>query len=179
MDNMTLALLDKGILTIASKIEESVYNTICDEIAYLESRGSPDIEVRIYSIGGDARIGLCIYDVLKKYTGKVTGIVYRTAQSMAAIILQACDVRICLPHARILIHSIRTDGITFDELQSEKALRREIAYSKGLQKACIAILKKSTSQKKKAIRKQLKKDRLMSAKQALEFGLVDEIWATN
>src|SRR5258706_13842770 len=101
-------LLDKNIIEIAGEVDADMIMYVREAMLRLIAKGNPDITVLINSNGGSVTCGLDIYDVLKYYTGKKTGIVQRFAKSMAAVILQACERRQTMRHSIIHIHHVST-----------------------------------------------------------------------
>ncbi len=175
LDGTTAALLDKNILLIHSKIEGDTVLHVYRCLAILEGRGSPDVEIRIFTSGGNVRAGLDIYDALRRYKGKKTGVVYAYARSMGAIILQACEERICLQHAAVLIHHINTQSVSLDVLEDNERFEKMRQSMWTDQRALYAILAKRTGKSEEEICEACKKDRDMDAKEALAFGLIDRI----
>lgn len=168
-------LLQKNIIDIYDDTEADLINYIREALLWLRTKGSPDIEVKITSNGGSMDIGLHVYDELRNYSGKKTGIVAGFARSMGAIILQACDNRYCHENSLILIHHISRSKISLDQITSKKknrAVRKDMEQS---QKILYSILMDKTGKKKKEIIKVCKKDKSMRAKKALAFGLIDKI----
>lgn len=168
-------LLSKGVVVLDGEVGGKMVDHVYRCLAVLEGRGSPDIEVRIYTGGGSVRAGLDIYDALRRYKGKKSGVVYAYARSMGAIILQACDTRICLPHARVLIHHISTESVSLDDLEDPDRLAKLLASMRKDQEALYAILAKYTGKIVEEIRAACQKDQDMFAEEALAFGLVDQI----
>ncbi len=175
MDKDNEALLDKGIILLDTEVNAKMANHVYECLTKLEARGSPDIEVRIFTNGGAVRIGLHIYDALRRYKGKKVGLVSSFARSMGAIILQACDERVCLKHAAVLIHHINTQSISLDVIENPTRLAKLRKSMWKDQAALYAILAKRTGKSKKEIRDTCKKDLDMTAEEALSFGLIDRI----
>lgn len=173
-----LVSLEKNILYIVGDVNAAMYDKVTYALAILESRGSPGVTLRIYSHGGSADIGFDIYDAIMFYPGHVTGVVMRLAHSMAAIFLQACDKRVILPHAEVLIHSIGDHRRTsLDILENERLLQNHIKGLKLSQERCINILTQRTRKKRTQIVRQLKKNEGLTAEEAFDFSLVDEVWS--
>ena len=175
IESAFVALLAKNIILLEGKVCGDMVMRVYKSLVMLEARGSPDIEIRIFTGGGSVRAGLDIYDALRRYTGKKTGVVYAYARSMGAIILQACEDRVCLEHATVLIHHVNTQEISLDVIEDPKrfAKLRESMWTD--QKALYAILVKRTGKREKEIRDTCKKDQDMGAEEALKFGLIDRI----
>lgn len=175
LNQVGLNLLDQGVFLLDTKVHGGMVEHVYDCLTRLESKGSPEVEIRIFTNGGDVRAGLDIYDALRRYKGKKTGIVYAYARSMGAIILQACDDRVCLPHARVLIHHINTQSISLDVIESPKNLAKLRHSMWADQKALYAILTMRTGKSESVIRDTCAKDMDMNATEAKAFGLIDRI----
>lgn len=172
-----MAKLDasKPFIDIYGAIDEESYSYVRAAIVYLQSKNSPPIEVIISSGGGKVHYGLLIYDLLLKYDGKKVGVVYEMAASMAAIILQACDVRTCTKHSQVLIHHVSSNEVSLDELRSPKRLEKLRQDMERDQDLLYAILAEKTGQSIPVIRRECAKDRPLKAEEARKFGLIDAI----
>lgn len=169
-------LLENNTLLIDGRIDASTADYIFQSMLYLETIGSPDIKIYISSPGGEGDNGLTVYDMIRVYKGKKTAIVVGAASSMAAIILQAADVRKALRYSTILIHYIHfNERLSFDEEKNGIKIRRALAILEKSQKKIYNIISKKTKRSKKEIARQFRKDQSMTAKEALNFGLIDEI----
>jgi len=168
-------LLNKGIILLKGDVNGAMVGHLYQSLAVLEGQGSPDIEIRIFSGGGSVAAGLDIYDAIRRYAGKKIGVVYAYARSMGAIVLQACDERVCLPHARVLIHHINRQSVSLDDLDDAERLEVLRTEMWENQNAIYAILIHRTNKTKKEISEACKKDRDMTAQEALSFGLIDRI----
>lgn len=168
-------LLSRNIMLLDTDVNGKMADHVYECLTILEARGSPDIEVRIFTDGGSVRVGLHIYDALCRYKGKKVGLVSVFARSMGAIILQACDERICLKHAVILIHHVNTQSISLDTIENARSLAKLRESMWADQKALYAILAKRTGKNHREIRDACKKDQDMNADQAKAFGLIDRI----
>lgn len=142
-------------------------------ILWLNSQNDNEIKLVINCCGGSAPAGLDMYDMINFSTAPVVGIVAGCADSMASVVLQACTKRYALSHAGILIHNLRTREIPINDLDDdpEKALKR----SRETQKSISDIYHKRTGKSLDEIQVALKADKSMTVKEALEFGLIDEI----
>lgn len=104
------------LIPIIADISRHTFEDTGSIIEDLLCIGAPDIKVLISSNGGDVDFGLHIYDLISTYPGHSTGVVYCKADSMAATILQGCDVRLCAKHASVFIHHISRNSVSFDIL---------------------------------------------------------------
>ncbi len=162
-------------LYISSGTERDLYEKVAMALAYLKSRDSPDLEVIIDSGGGSVGSGLDIYDLIRLYQGKTTGLVISKAASMAAVVLQACDVRKCAAHAGILIHHLSTKSVSLDTMVSKRRRDKLISEMQKDQNQLYDILVAKTGKTKAQILRECKLDRYMNAHEAKSFGLVDEV----
>lgn len=167
-------MLSNRIIYISGGITPDVSNKFGKAIVWLNSQSTTkDIAVYIDSPGGSVSAGLDIYDMMKHSSAPITGIVYRRAHSMASLILQGCKTRCALPHADLLVHSIRLNELPLSEIEKdfEKALKK----SRELQYIVNEIYKKRIGCSMRAIEKMNTDDKLISAKEAFDIGLIDII----
>lgn len=175
MNDVQRGMLDNGIIDLAHTVDQDMFWYVRDAICILKTRGNPDIEVSISSSGGNVGWGLAIYDLLRLYKGRKTAMVYDMAGSMAAVILQACDLRKATRHSRILIHHISSNYISLDALRDKKRLKAVSKDMEDDQDRLYDILISKTGKKRKEILNECAKDAPMTVENALSFGLIDEI----
>lgn len=169
------ALLESNVIYLEDDVGGRMVDQIHLSLMELDGRGCPPIEIRIFTNGGNVHAGLAVYDFLRRYKGKKTGVVYGYARSMGAVILQACDERLCLPHSTVLIHHVSQTSVSLDELEDPDRLDRLRKSMQTDQETLYEILVARTGRSKDEVREACKKDRDMTAKEALEFGLIDRI----
>ena len=176
MDIWTM-LFRERIVFLGTPIVDEVANLIIAQLLYLE-RDDPDKDVNMYiqSPGGDVSAGLAIYDTMQMIKPSVATISIGTCASMGAWLLASGTKgkRYALPHSRILIHQGRAGAggqITDIEIQAKEYLRQN--------EIMIEILAKHTGQDGEKIRKDIDRDFWMSADQAKEYGIVDEVLRTS
>jgi ATP-dependent Clp endopeptidase proteolytic subunit ClpP len=170
-----LIQMENPQLIIEGEITRETHNRIARALAFLQTKKSPPLRILIDSGGGSVNAGLDIYDLIRLYEGKTTGTVVCQAASMAAVILQACDHRICALHASILIHHVATKNVNLDTLKDQKKLTLLISDMEEDQRRLYHILCLRTGKKQALIARECKKDNYMSSERALELGLIDEI----
>ena len=133
------------------------------------------VKFYLSSGGGDQTIGLAIVDLLTSYKGHVTITVIGSAESMAAIILQAADTRLITASSYLMLHSgtIDIEGRTKDV----KANLRIIDFQDDLADQVVLrrILKKKPNYTWARFRAETNHDTYFSAEKALEWNLVDKI----
>lgn len=166
-------LLKDRIVFLGSPLMDEVANTITAQFLFLESEDPErDIFFYINSPGGSVTSGLAIYDTMQYIKPPVSTVCLGQAASMGAILLAAGakGKRFALPHSRIMIHQPLGgfQGTATDvDIQAREILRMREELNE--------ILMKHTGQTLKKIEKDTDRDLFMSGKQALEYGLVDEV----
>lgn len=175
MDKNLALLLEKNQLLFAGEVDRKMFEYAHEAILLLVAKGSPDITISITTNGGSVDFGLDVYDLLRLYTGKKTVTVYSIAASMGAIIIQACERRIVARHASILIHYVSRRNTSLSQLKDPDELKKIIDDLQQSQDRLETILTDKTGQPVDVIQAECKKDRRMTAEEALAFGLVDEI----
>jgi len=168
-------MLDQRIILVEGEVNNEMFERIRQSLIILEANGSPDVELRITSNGGGTIVSLQICDLLRRYKGKKTGVVYAFARSAGATILQACDERVCLTHSMVLIHHVVMQEVSLDTLQNKRALEQLKRLMLEDQKALYALLVKRTGRNLTEVRAACKKNSDMTAQEALTFGLIDRI----
>lgn len=166
-------LLKDRIVILGSAINDDVANIITAQLLFLESE-DPERDVHFYinSPGGSVTAGLAIYDTLQYIRPEVSTLCLGQAASMASLLLAAGTKgkRFSLPHARIMIHQplggVQGQAVDID-IQAREILR--------LREALNGILTKHTGQSLKKIEKDTDRDLFMTAKQGVEYGLLDEV----
>jgi len=168
-------LLKERIVFLGSVVTDDVANVITAQFLFLESEDPErDIYFYINTPGGSVTAGLAIYDTMQYIKPPVSTLCVGQAASMGAILLAsgAKTKRYALPHSRIMIHQPLGgfQGTATDvEIQAKEILRTREELN--------AILMKHTGQNLKKIEKDTDRDLFMTGKQALEYGLVDEVIA--
>lgn len=172
---LQLNLIDQKVIDLSGEVDISMAKYVREATLRLKAMGSPDIEIRLTSGGGNVEFGLDIYDMIRLYEGKKRGVVIGDAASMAAIILQACDNRCAMENARVLIHHINHNRVTLDDMRNPKRLGKMHKDMEQRQQRLYDILAKRTGKSVARIRAVCAKDEPMTTKQALEFGLIDTV----
>jgi ATP-dependent Clp protease protease subunit len=169
-------LLKEHIIFIGTPIDDTIANLVSAQLLHLESENADrDINIYINSPGGDITALFAIYDTLQYIKPDITTICFGQAASAAAVLLAAGSPgkRLALPHARVLLHQPYAQGggqATDIELQAKEILRmRELLEE---------ILAKHTGQSVEKIHADTDRDFIMSAEEALEYGIIDEVIST-
>ena len=166
-------LLRERIIFLGTPISDPMANVIIAQLLYLE-REEPDkgISVYINSPGGVISSGLAIYDTMKLVNCEISTICLGMAASMATVLLSGGDKgkRYCLPNSTIHMHQAMggAQGQATDiEIAAREILR--------LQDTLRTILSDNTGQDYDRIARDSDRDFYMTANQAVEYGMVDEI----
>ena len=166
-------LLKERIIFLGGPIDDAVANVVVAQLLFLESE-DPDKDIHLYinSPGGVVTAGLAIYDTMQYIKPDVSTICIGQAASMGSILLTAgaAGKRYALPHARIMIHQPLggAQGQSTDiQIQAKEILRlREVGNN---------ILARHTGQDPEKINVDTERDNFMSAEEAKEYGLIDEV----
>ncbi len=166
-------LLIDRIIFLGQAIDDHVANIIIAQLLFLENQ-SPETDIKIYinSPGGSVTAGMAIYDTMKYIKSDVSTICVGMAASMAAVLLAsgAKGKRLILPNAEVMIHQVMggMEGQASDiKIHAEHILR--------MKKQLNTILADHTGQNIDTIEKDTDRDNFMTAKEAIDYGLVDKI----
>ena len=166
-------LLKERIIFIDGEINDASADIIVAEILFLESE-NPDKDISIYinSPGGSVTAGLAIYDTMKYVKCDIQTICMGQAASMAAILLAGGTKgkRYALPSSRVMIHQPR-GGVEGQE-SDISILAKEIIR---LKKLSIEYLASDTDKTTDQVAADIERDFFMTAKDALEYGIVDHV----
>lgn len=166
-------LLKERIIFIGTPIDDTVASLAIAQMLYLESE-DPDRDINLYinSPGGSVTAGLAIYDTMQYIKPKVSTMCMGLAASMGAILLAAGaeGKRYALPNSRIMIHQ-PLGGVQGKAADIETHAKEILELRSILND----ILRKHTKQPLEKIEKDTEKDYFMSSKQALDYGLIDEV----
>ena len=169
-------LLNDRIVMVGSPIDDEVANVVVAQLLHLES-DDPDKDISLYvnSPGGDVYAGLAIYDTMTFVKPDVRTICAGIAMSMGAVLLAAGTKgkRSALPNAKILIHQVWTGQ--FGGQASDVEIRaREVL---DLKRRVEQILADHTGQPLERVSEDTDRDHFLSAQEALEYGLIDDVIA--
>ena len=165
-------LLKDRIIFISGEINNSLSNIVVSELLYLDSINHNDISLYINSSGGEISSGLAIYDTINFIKSDVKTICVGMSASMAAFLLSSGTKgkRYSLKNSEIMIHQPLggTEGKATDiKIAAEHIIKIKEKINK--------ILSKNTNQPLKKIIKDTECDYYMNPKEALNYGLIDEI----
>lgn len=167
-------LLKDNIIFLGTPIDDNVANVVTAQLLFLEAEDpEKDISLYINSPGGSISAGMAIYDTMQFIRPDVTTICIGQAASMGALLLAAgaAGKRFALPNSRILIHQPSMSGLagqaTDIDIHAREILR--------LRERMNEILAKHTRQSMERLQKDVERDYIMTAEQAKEYGIVDQV----
>ena len=166
-------LLKDRIIFLGSEVNDAVADVIAAQLLFLESEDpEQDIHLYVNSPGGSVTAGLAIYDTMQYVTPDVSTMCVGQAASMGAVLLTAGapGKRFALPHSRIMLHQplggVQGQAADID-IHAKEVLR--------IREELNNLLVKHTGQTLKKIEKDTDRDMFMTSKQALDYGVIDEV----
>jgi len=172
MDVFSRLMMDR-IIFLGAAIDDDVANILQAQLLFLDSSDpNKDIQIYLNSPGGVVQSGLGIYDTMQWITSDVSTICTGMAASMAAVILAAGakGKRSALRHSRVMIHQ-PSGGMKGHSVDLEIAVKEIIKLKHEL----YTILSEHTGQPYETIEKDSDRDYWMTATEAKEYGLLDEV----
>lgn len=166
-------LKDRIIFIGGEMIDDNVANSVVAQLLFLSAENdSKEISLYINSPGGIITSGLAIYDTMQYIKAPVSTICIGQAASMGAFLLATGKKgkRMALPHARIMIH--QPSGGTHGQATDVEIQMKELLYVKSLMNDLLA---KHTGQTIEKIQRDLERDYFMSAQEAKEYGIIDQV----
>lgn len=169
-------LLSERIVFLGTPIDDDVANVVMAQMLHLDHESSDtDIQLYINSPGGSNTALTAIYDTMSFVRADVTTVCMGQAASAAAVLLAAGTPgkRMALEHARVLLHqpSGEGQGVAADlEIQAEEIMRVRSQVEE--------ILSRHTGQTQERLRADTDRDKIFTARQAKEYGLVDRVVTT-
>ena len=166
-------LLKERVIFLVGPVEDNVANLIIAQLLYLESE-NPDKDINLYinSPGGSVTSGLAIYDTMQFIKPNVSTMCVGQAASMGALLLAGGEKekRYCLPHSRVMIHQ-PLGGFQGQASDIDIHAREILQARERLNK----ILSDHTGQTLETIKNDTERDNFMSAIEAKDYGLIDEV----
>jgi ATP-dependent Clp protease protease subunit len=167
-------LLKENIIFLGTPIDDNVANLVIAQLLFLEAEDpEKDVSIYINSPGGSITAGLAIYDTMQYIKNDVVTFCIGQAASMGAFLLMAGKKgkRFALPNSRILIHQPSMGGLsgqaTDIDIHAREILRiREITNK---------LMSQNTGQTLERIERDVERDFIMTAPQAKEYGIIDDI----
>ena len=167
-------LLKDRVVFLRGEVNEQMANSIVAQLLFLEME-DPDAEISMYinSPGGSVTDGMAIYDTMRYIKPKVRTVCLGMAASMGAFLLMAGEpgMRMALPNSEIMIHqpSGGAHGQATDvQLHAQWLLRTKNKMN--------TLMSEMTGQPLEKVQQDVERDYFMTAKEALEYGIVDQIF---
>jgi ATP-dependent Clp protease protease subunit len=167
-------LLKERIVFLGSEVRDQNSNALCAQLLLLNAEDpQADIYFYINSPGGSVDSGLAIYDTMQFISNDVATVALGLAASMGQFLLASGTKgkRYALPNARIMIHQVSA-GVPFGQGTDVEIRAREILRYKALLNE---ILARHTGKTVEDVTRDTERDYFMSARQALEYGLIDRV----
>ena len=168
-------LLKDRFIFLGDEIDDSTANLVVAQMLFLEME-NPDKDIMLYinSPGGSITAGMAIYDTMRYLKCEVATVCVGMAASMAAFLLAAGakGKRKALPHAEVMIHQPLGGArgqATDIQIHAEQILR--------VKKMMNELLSQNTGKPLKTVEKDVERDHFLTAEQALDYGIIDEIIA--
>ena len=166
-------LLKDRIIFLGGPIDDNVANAVIAQMLFLEAE-DPDKDIHLYinSPGGVVTAGMAIYDTMQYIKPDVSTICVGSAASMGAVFLTAGakGKRFALPHARVMIHQ-PLGGVQGQASEIEIHAREILRMREELN----GILASRSGQDIEVVARDTDRDNFMSAQDAVEYGLIDEV----
>ena len=167
-------LLRDNIIFIGTPIDDNVANLVTAQLLFLEAE-DPEKDVSLYvnSPGGVVTAGMAIYDTIQFIRPDVATICIGQAASVAAVLLASGTPgkRFALPNSRLLIHQPTIGGLSGQATDIDIHAREILRVRASLNE----IMAKHTNQPIEKVERDMERDFWMSAQQAREYGIIDEI----
>jgi len=164
------------VIFIVGPIEDQMANLVVAQLLFLESE-NPDKDINLYinSPGGSVSAGLAIYDTMQFIRCEVSTMCVGQAASMGAILLAAGapEKRFCLPHSRVMIHQ-PLGGYQGQATDIDIHAREILKVRTQLNE----IFAEHTGQSVDQIAKDTERDNFMDPQQAMDYGLIDQVFET-
>lgn len=172
MDVFSRLMMDR-IIFLGEAIDDEVSNIITAQLLFLDSaEPGKDISIYINSPGGSVSAGFGIYDTMQYIQSDVSTICTGMAASMASVLLAAGEKekRFALPHSRIMIHQ------PIGGMQGQASdMEIDMKEMNTIKKELYTVLSEHTGKPYKTIVKNADRDYWMSSKEAVDYGLIDDV----
>ena len=166
-------LLSERIIFLGTPVDDQIANLIVAQLIHLESE-DPDKDISLYinSPGGSVYAGMAIYDTMQFIKPDVQTICVGIAMSMGAFLLAggAKGKRMALPNSKILIHQVSA-GFQGQATDIEIHAREIIDMRQNLDR----LLSEHTGQPAEKVKQDTERDNFMSAEEAMEYGIIDQV----
>ena len=169
-------LFEERIIFLGSQVDDVSANDLMAQLLVLESQ-DPDRDITMYinSPGGSFTALMAIYDTMQYVRADVATVCLGQAASAAAILLAAGTPgkRACLPNARVLIHQPSVEGGIQGQVSDLEIQAREIERMRRLMETTLA---RHTNKDADEIRRDTDRDKILTADEAKEYGIVDTVF---
>jgi ATP-dependent Clp protease, protease subunit len=167
-------LFEERIVFLGVQVDDASANDVMAQLLFLES-DDPDREIQMYinSPGGSFTALMAIYDTIQYVRPDVRTICLGQAASAAAVLLAAGTKgkRMALPNSRILIHQPSVEGI-YGQVSDLEIQAAEVQRMRELLETTLA---KHTNRSQEQVRDDIDRDKILTAEQAAEYGIIDEV----
>ncbi|KAA5828747.1 ATP-dependent Clp protease proteolytic subunit [Saccharopolyspora hirsuta] len=167
-------LFEERIVFLGVQVDDASANDVMAQLLFLES-DDPDREIQMYinSPGGSFTAMMAIYDTIQYVRPDVRTICLGQAASAAAVLLAAGTKgkRQALPNSRVLIHQPSVEGI-YGQVSDLEIQAAEVQRMRDLMESTLA---KHTSRSQEQVRADVDRDKILTAEQAVEYGIIDEV----
>ena len=167
-------LLKERVVFLVGAVNENTANLVVAQMLFLESE-NPDKEIHFYinSPGGSVSAGMAIYDTMQFIRPDIQTVCLGQAASAAAVLLAAGTPgrRLAVQNARILIHQPAVEGI-YGQVSDLEIQAAEISRMRKLLESTLA---KHSGRNEEQVRLDIERDKILTAEEAKEYGIVDEI----
>ena len=167
-------LLNDRIIFLSEEVNDATASLVVAQLLYLEAQ-DPDKDIQFYinSPGGSVTAGMAIYDTMQYIKPQVRTVCVGMAASMGAFLLMAGEKgkRCALPNSEVMIHQPlggASGQATDVQIRAEWLLKTK--------EKMIRMKAEMTGQPEEVIRRDVERDHFMSAQEALEYGIIDEIF---
>jgi len=167
-------LLKENIIFMGTPVDDSIANLIIAQLLFLEAEDpEKDISIYINSPGGSITAGLAILDTMAFVKPDIVTICVGQAASMAAVLLAAGTKgkRFSLPNSRIMIHQPSMQGLAGQATEIDIYAREILRMRETLNQ----LLADATGQTVERVSRDVDRDYIMSAEQAMEYGMIDRV----
>lgn len=171
--DMLKDMFEKGVLYMSGEISPTMAEQLGRAMTWFDAtRRFEEVDLIIDSQGGSVVAGLQMYELIRNASTAVRGVVYRRAFSTAAIVLQACQKRVAFSSAEIMFHDTKAEiRVTDNDDELAMVLKRARERQQLFHRIIASKLNKPLEEAAKFSRLEM----YMSAYEALERGLVDEV----
>jgi ATP-dependent Clp protease protease subunit len=166
-------LLKDRIIFLAGPVTDTLANSVIAQMLFLASKDpQKDIQLYINTPGGSVTAGMAIYDTMQYVKPDISTVCIGLAASMGATLLAAGkkEKRFALPNSQVLLHQV-AGGVSGEAVEIEITAKQIIRIKEKLNK----ILAKHTGQPLSKIEKDTDRDFYLSAEEAKEYGLIDQV----